>query len=215
MVAPAFSSLFFVLFVSSARGTAILRRDDGCRSFPTSGVPNNNNAFELWAQFEDKSTIPLALSTFSTSTTNVQEVYLAPTGLAGEIVANLFTLKNSGLVSSGSSDDSGTNTTWVSNSVDAGGPFPFSLSDPTVDDGIAEDYCEVANTDPAGSIVDGPLLAADGATDGWAICNRTDNAQYQGVVFQPASYSSDYDFDFTTCQNVAIYLRSSALGNAP
>ncbi|KAJ3746844.1 hypothetical protein DFH05DRAFT_1486922 [Lentinula detonsa] len=203
-----------LLFVSSAFGAAILKRDNGCNEWPSIGIQDNNASFELWAHYESRVTIPLALTSFSNSSiSNSTKTYLAPNDLGGAVIGNLFTLQNSGLVGIGSSNSSGDNTTWISNSIDAGGPAPFSISADANEAGIAEDYCEVTNTDPHGPLINGPLLGVQGSTADWAICNRLDIPVLQGVVFKPASFSSDYGFNFSTCQNVTIYLRSTALGN--
>ncbi|KAJ3711709.1 hypothetical protein C8R42DRAFT_728405 [Lentinula raphanica] len=206
-----------LLLVPSAFGAAILRRDNGCNGWPSVGIKDNNASFELWAHYESRVTVPLALTSFSNDTSNgnssATKAYLAPDDLGGTVIASLFQLNNSGLVGIGSPDANGVNATWISNSVDTGGSAPFSLAADANEAGISDDYCEVPNTDPHGPLIDGPLLGVMGSTSGWAICNRIDIPLFQGVVFNPASYSSSYGFNFTTCQNVTIYLRSDALGN--
>ncbi|KAJ4490602.1 hypothetical protein J3R30DRAFT_113110 [Lentinula aciculospora] len=214
--------LFLVSSPSPAQSAAILRRDNGCNAWPSVGIKDNNNSFELWAHYESRVAVPLAITTFSNQSSDsvnssIQHAYLAPNDLGGTVIGNLFTLNNSGLIGSGSSSSNSsgesTNTTWISNAVDAGGSFPFSLAVDTNYAGIADDYCEVPNTDPNGSLINGPLFGVQGTTAGWAICNRIDNPLFQGVVFKPAEYSASYGFNFSTCLNVTIYLRSDALGN--
>ncbi|KAJ3890544.1 hypothetical protein GG344DRAFT_66170 [Lentinula edodes] len=221
MLAPSFLSLSSLLLIPTTLGAAILRRDNGCNTWPSVGIKDNNASFELWAHYESRVAIPLAMTTFDgNGSSNATKAYLAPNDLGGTVIGTLFTLNNSGLIGAGSSSNnsdgsSSPNTTWISNTIDAGGFFPFSLSPDANDAGIADDYCEVAcpNTDPHGPLINGPLFGAQGSTSGWAICNRVDNPLFQGVVFNPASYSSDYGFNVSTCQNVTIYLRSTALGN--
>ncbi|KIK51626.1 hypothetical protein GYMLUDRAFT_392346 [Collybiopsis luxurians FD-317 M1] len=202
-----FSTL--LLLVPNALGAAILaKRDNGCNGF-FNGIKDNSNSFTLWAKFPDNSTSQLVMSTFNDNT-DANQVYLTPSERGGPMVGNTFVLKNSGLVGSGSDSQ-----IWNSNSIEQGGPFPFSLSSDGSNAGIAEDYCEVPNTSPHGTEINGPLLAVQGNTAEWSVCNRTDNAQYQGIIFNPADYSQDYGYNYGSCQNVTVFLRSEALGNAP
>ncbi|KAJ3772395.1 hypothetical protein FB446DRAFT_788756 [Lentinula raphanica] len=212
MVAAAILSSLLVLS-STASGAAIFKRDDGCSNFPINGISTNSDFFALWAVYNDTGVeIPLAMSTFGTSG-SVETAFLAPAGLAGVTVGNLFQLNNSGLVGIGYPDGNDQTKTWVSDSTEDGGPLPFSLSDNSTLAGIAEDYCELVNTDPNGSTLPGPVLAAEGTPDSWSICNRTDNALELGLVFKAADYSADYGYNVSTCQFVHVFLRSSAIGN--
>ncbi|KAF5389211.1 hypothetical protein D9757_003474 [Collybiopsis confluens] len=203
-----FSSLFLT---SGALSAAIFGRDEGCRNFPTNGVGNTSDYFTLWAVYDnpaDGGEVPLAMSTFGTSA-NVETTFLAPAEHSGVTLGILFHLNNTGLVGIQYPDGNDHSALWVSQSTEQGGPLPFS---PAKDDnlaGMAEDYCEVVSTDPEGSPFPGPLLAGEGTADGWSLCNRTDNAVYQGVVLNAAEYSEDYGYDFATCKSVHVFLRSS------
>ncbi|KAJ3731033.1 hypothetical protein DFJ43DRAFT_1040349 [Lentinula guzmanii] len=212
MVATAILSSLLALS-STVSGAAILKRDDGCSNFPVNGISTNSDYFSLWAQYDETDVeLPLAMSTFGTSG-QVQTSFLAPADDSGVTIGNLFQLNNSGLVGIGYPDGNDQTATWVSDATEDGGPLPFSLSQNTTLAGIAEDYCELVNTDPNGSTIPGPVLAAEGSADNWSICNRTDNALQLGLVFKAANFSADYGYNFTTCQSVHVFLRSSAIGN--
>ncbi|KAE9403993.1 hypothetical protein BT96DRAFT_917162 [Gymnopus androsaceus JB14] len=189
-----------LVFVSSAFGTAVFKRDDGCQNFGESGIANNADSFSLWAQYDQG-------RTFSGNSDDVESVFLAPNQSAGVMVGDLFQLNSAGIVGIGYPDSNYQNLTWNSDSTDDGAPLPFSLSKDSTIAGIAEDYCEVVSTDPNGSLYSGPLLAGEGTVDGWYICNSTGNSLQQGVVLNAADYSAEYGYNFSTCQSVHILLR--------
>ncbi|KAJ3749311.1 hypothetical protein DFH05DRAFT_1476299, partial [Lentinula detonsa] len=197
MVATAILSSLLTLS-STVSGAAIFKRDDGCSNYPINGISTNSDYFSLWAQYNETGVeLPLAMSTFGTSG-QVQTAFLAPADYAGVTIGNLFQMNNSGVVGIGYPE-----SRWMSD----GGPLPFSLSQNISLAGIAEDYCELVNTDPNGSSIPGPVLAAEGTPDSWSICNRTDNALQLGLVFKAASFSADYGYNFSTCQSVHVFLR--------
>ncbi|EMD35789.1 hypothetical protein CERSUDRAFT_115741 [Gelatoporia subvermispora B] len=84
--------------------------------------------------------------------------------------------------------------------VQSGGILEFASGN--VGQEVSAEYCGFANTDPSGGSIPQPLLALDGDTSDFALCESND---LNVVVFEATADNSGA-YDFSTCVSVDILI---------
>ncbi|EMD34871.1 hypothetical protein CERSUDRAFT_67258 [Gelatoporia subvermispora B] len=199
----AFSFLFAALAIPTAlAGSALRLRQSGCKgSIPGKIDTASNitiNALDSDAANSGGQGLPLValvatiggvettyvLATQATASTLVGSTTFADFSLQNDILAPIIP-----------------NTFSANLAVQPGLIIEFASGQ--IGQAIPEEFCGIANTDPAGGGISEPLLSVNGDTSDFALCM---SGPIGVIVFQPnADNSGEYDIDSCTSVDILIF----------
>ncbi|KAI0311852.1 hypothetical protein OF83DRAFT_1087419 [Amylostereum chailletii] len=195
----ALSALSSLLLASStiALTTPHRRTSSGCSAFPVNGVPDVPN-FTLLAQSTADASVqePLVLVAHTPSLT-LSYLATADSISTASPLGSTFSMASSGITAHTANNGSAV-------SVDVGSSNAFLQFVSLTSAPPAEDYCELVNTDPNGSPYAYPVLAVNGDSGSFFLCDSGSNSE-RLVVFNPEQASAT-TFVFDTCDKVDILI---------